>query len=100
MLLLLLLRVCSELFLSFSSASCRNMDQRLHEAAREMAEGIPGVCDLTFGRSFTTARSCGYTHCLNVRFESKEAGDLYQPHVLHSAFKKHLLINMLIFIIF
>ena len=53
-----------------------------------MAHGIPGIVDLTFGRSFTNERSRGYTHVLNVRFLDRAAGDAYQPHDLHSSFKE------------
>ena len=71
-------------------ASCRNLDQQLKQAAKEMAQGIPGIIDLTFGRTFTTNRACGYTHCLNVRFLNKKSGDQYQPHTLHAKFKSYL----------
>ena len=71
-------------------ASCRNLDEALKKGAENMASGIPGVCDITFGRTFTKVRSCGYTHCLNVRFCDVKSGEKYQPHALHSVFKKYL----------
>ena len=75
-------------------ASCKQLDRDLAAGAADMARGIPGIVDVTFGRSFTTARARGFTHVLNVRFVDKAAGDAYQPHRLHAAFKKILRGNL------
>ena len=71
-------------------ASCVLLDEKLFSAAEKMAKGIPGLCDITFGRTFTQERSRGYTHCLNVRFVNENAEKMYQTHDLHQLFKKHL----------
>ena len=73
-----------------SCASCKQLDRDLAAGAAAMARGIPGVVDVTFGRSFTSSRARGFTHVLNCRFVDKAAGDAYQPHHLHAAFKKIL----------
>lgn len=53
-------------------------------------KAIPGVLAVSFGVNFS-ARSAGYTHGLVVRFINKEAGEKYQDHPLHVAYRDHVL---------
>lgn len=85
-----LVLLCLRPYCDSACRSCQLLDSRLYQGAYNMAKGIPGIVDLTFGRTFTKQRCGGYTHCLNVRFDSKESGELYQPHELHSEFKRLL----------
>lgn len=44
---------------------------------------IPGVVSVHYGKTFTLDRAQGFTHCLVVEFESKQALPGYTPHPIH-----------------
>lgn len=46
---------------------------------------VPGIQDITFGPTFTTDRSNGYTHALVVDLDDKAALEGYGPHPEHQA---------------
>ncbi len=52
------------------------------DALRALKNEIPGILELTAGENYTN-RSQGFTHALYVRFESKEALEIYAPHPKH-----------------
>ena len=56
----------------------------LMRALRNLQTEIPGIVSLSLGEDFT-GRSQGYTHCLHVQFESREALAAYGPHEAHQA---------------
>jgi len=46
---------------------------------------VPGVQEISFGPTFTTDRSNGYTHALVVDLDDKASLETYGPHPEHQA---------------
>ncbi|HEX8833276.1 MAG TPA: Dabb family protein [Abditibacteriaceae bacterium] len=69
-----------------------NDKQAMMQALRDLSGKIDGIEHIACGEDFS-GRSGGYQVGLVVRFSSREALDLYQPHPIHQAFvsgHKHL----------
>jgi len=71
-------------------------EKDFQNGAQEMRDNIPGIIELHFGRGTILAedRQNGYTHCLRVLFENKDALEGYLPHEIHMKFKSMILKNL------
>lgn len=57
-------------------------------ALRNLKHTVPGIVDLTAGKTFTPERGHGYTLGLVVRFHDKEGLAVYGPHPNHVPVKE------------
>jgi hypothetical protein len=64
-------------------------EARLIEMLKGLKEKVPGIVDLSAGRTFTPERGQGYTVGLVVRFRDKEALAAYGPHPNHVPVKEY-----------
>lgn len=64
-------------------------EQRLIEMTRGLRDSVPGIVDLSVGRTFTPERGQGYTYALVVRFQDRAALAAYLPHPRHVPVKEY-----------
>jgi antibiotic biosynthesis monooxygenase (ABM) superfamily enzyme len=57
-------------------------------ALRRLKETVPGIVDLSAGKTFTPERGQGYSIGLVVRFRDKEGLAAYGPHPNHQPVKE------------
>lgn len=65
-------------------------ESRLIEMLVALKETVPGIVDLSAGRTFTPERGHGYTVGLVVRFRDKEGLAAYGPHPNHLPVKEYV----------
>lgn len=65
-------------------------EARLIEMLRALKESVPGIVDLSVGRTFTPERGQGYTVGLVVRFRDREGLAAYGPHPNHLPVKEYV----------
>ncbi len=65
-------------------------ETRLIEMLRGLKERVPGIVDLSAGRTFTPERGQGHTVGLVVRFRDKEGLAAYGPHPNHVPVKEYV----------
>jgi hypothetical protein len=63
-------------------------EQEFITALHGLKSTVPGVVDLTAGKTFTPERGQGYTIGLVVRFHDKEGLAAYGPHPNHQPVKQ------------
>lgn len=63
-------------------------EQEFLAALWKLKETVPGIVDLTAGRTFTPERGQGFTVGLVVRFHDKEGLAVYGPHPNHQPVKE------------
>ncbi|MFZ5823157.1 MAG: Dabb family protein [Bacillota bacterium] len=64
-------------------------ENRLIEMLKALKETVPGIVDLSAGRTFTPERGQGYTVGLVVRFRDREGLAVYGPHPNHVPVKEY-----------
>ena len=65
-----------------TAGATEEQKQRMEAELAALRDKIPGIVDLTVGRNFST-RNQGYDIGLVVRFENREALEVYLPHPAH-----------------
>lgn len=65
-------------------------EERLIAMLRALKGSVPGIVDLSVGKSFTPERGQGYTIGLVVRFHDKEGLAAYGPHPNHLPVKEYV----------
>ncbi|MFZ5815462.1 MAG: Dabb family protein [Bacillota bacterium] len=65
-------------------------EARLIEMLKALKQTVPGIVDLSAGRTFTPERGHGYTVGLVVRFRDKEGPAAYGPHPNHLPVKEYV----------
>lgn len=69
--------------------STPEQEARLIEMLRGLKESVPGIVDLSVGRTFVPERGHGYTVGLVVRFKDREGLAVYGPHPNHLPVKEY-----------
>lgn len=65
-------------------------EQQLIDMLRKLKETVPGIVDLSAGRTFSPERGQGFTVGLVVRFRDKEGLAVYGPHPNHQPVKDYV----------
>ncbi len=65
-----------------TAGATEEQKKRMEAELAVLRDKIPGIVDLTVGRNFSP-RNQGYDIGLVVRFENREALDVYLPHPAH-----------------
>jgi hypothetical protein len=66
-------------------------DFKSFDVAANGLKAIPGVANLTFGKTFTE-RGQGFTHLLTMEFASKDALQEYNVHPIHQKFVQEIVL--------
>lgn len=65
-------------------------EQRLIEMLQALKDTVPGIIDLSAGKTFTPERGQGFAVGLVVRFHDKEGLAVYGPHPNHQPVKEYV----------
>lgn len=65
-------------------------EARLLKILGDLRQSVPGIVDLSVGKSFTPERGQGFTIGLVVRFDDREGLAAYGPHPSHVKVKEYV----------
>lgn len=65
-------------------------EARLIKMLGDLRHSVPGIVDLSVGKSFTPERGQGFTVGLVVRFNDREGLAVYGPHPNHQPVKEYV----------
>jgi hypothetical protein len=67
-----------------------DQEQKLIAMLQGLKEKVPGIVDLSVGKTFTSERGQGFTVGLVIRFHNKEGLAVYGPHPDHQPVKEYV----------
>lgn len=77
-------------FFKLKPETTPEQEQKLIEMLWGLKDTVPGIVDLTAGKTFTPERGAGHTVGLVVRFRDKEGLAVYGPHPNHVPVKEYV----------